>query len=318
MTNVSAFPARDHSPPTPPPIPDIPSRTILDYLAAFDLASQLTEPEKTQFISVCQAFKLNPFKREVHLAVYGEGSYRKVSIITGYETYLKRAERTGRLNGWSSRVEGEGDHMRAIVEIHRKDWQEPFQHEVYWPEAVQRTKAGAPTSFWARMPKFQLKKVCISQAFRLAFPDELGGLPYDASELPDAESVLTVATATAPLPRQAHDSPTPEPESPSSSSQDEAPATPVASSPEPEPAGIPSPITEPSRYPHRDRFLGEPPEALLARLESFLDDNYSCFTPRHRDWVFEKAKHSRDREGIVKMISYAEKCVRNTGSQASA
>ena len=34
------------------------------------------------------------------------------------------------------------------------------------------------------MPNFMLKKVAIAQGFRLAFPDELGGLPYLAEELP--------------------------------------------------------------------------------------------------------------------------------------
>lgn len=43
------------------------------------------------------------------------------------------------------------------------------------------------------MPCFQLKKVCISQAFRLCFPDERGGLPYDAAELPDAETIFVKA-----------------------------------------------------------------------------------------------------------------------------
>jgi len=310
MQNVSSFPVPNRE--LPPIVPDIPKQTILDFLKAFGLVSQLSEPEKLQFVEVAQAFKLNPFKREIHVAVFGEGEYRRLSIITGYEVYLKRAERTGKLDGWRAWVEGTGDAMKALVEIHRKDWSESFVHEVYWSEAVQRTKAGAPTSFWTKMPKFQLKKVCISQAFRLAFPDELGGLPYDASELPDAESVVP-PTTTAPI--SACPDTMPEPRS---SCEDEDLAAPVASSPEPEPVDLPSPITEPSRYPQRDRFPGEPPEALLAHLESFLDDNYSCFTPRHRDWVFEKAKHSHDREGIMKMISYAEKVVRNNGAVASA
>ena len=125
MQNVSSFPAPNREP--SPSVTDIPKQTILDYLTAFGLASQLTEPEKLQFIEIAQAFKLNPFKREIHVAVYGEGEYRRLSIITGYEVYLKRAERTGKLDGWKAWVEGEGDAMKALVEIHRKDWGEPFQ-----------------------------------------------------------------------------------------------------------------------------------------------------------------------------------------------
>ena len=33
------------------------------------------------------------------------------------------------------------------------------------------------------MPEFMIKKVCIGQGFRLAFPNELGGLPYLQEEL---------------------------------------------------------------------------------------------------------------------------------------
>ena len=96
MQNVSSFPAPNREP--SPFVPDIPKQMILDYLIAFGLASQLTEPEKLQFIEIAQAFKLNPFKREIHVAVYGEGEYRRLSIITGYEVYLKRAERPGKLD----------------------------------------------------------------------------------------------------------------------------------------------------------------------------------------------------------------------------
>jgi len=214
MSQVSAFPTPvREAPPSLQPT-EVKKQTILDYLTAFGLASQLTEPEKLQFVEVAQAFKLNPFKREIHVAVYGEGEYRRLSIITGYEVYLKRAERTGKLDGWKAWVEGEGDTMKAYVEIHRKDWSEPFQHEVYWREAVQKKRDGSVTSFWSKMPKFQLKKVAISQAFRLAFPDELGGLPYDASELPDDETVITPASGS-PVP-EAHSSaiPTPTPSKP--------------------------------------------------------------------------------------------------------
>ena len=134
MSAVSTFPGRDRSSSllTVQSIPDIPKQTVLDYLASIGLTAELTEAERTQFVSVCQAFGLNPFKREVYATVYGEGSYRRFSVIVGYETYLKRADRSGKLDGWSSRIEGSGDDMKAIVEIHRRDWSEPLVHEVYF------------------------------------------------------------------------------------------------------------------------------------------------------------------------------------------
>ena len=123
MSTVALSPARDHpaSSPTPSqPLPEIPAKTILDYLAATGMSPELTEAERNQFVSVCQAFGLNPWKREIYATVYGEGSYRRFSVITGYEVYLKRADRSGRLDGWSSHIEGFGNDMKAVVTIHRR------------------------------------------------------------------------------------------------------------------------------------------------------------------------------------------------------
>ncbi len=50
------------------------------------------------------------------------------------------------------------------------------------------------------MPKFQLKKVAISQGFRLACPSELGGMPYDPAEFPNAESAMLANTSETPHP----------------------------------------------------------------------------------------------------------------------
>jgi phage recombination protein Bet len=304
------------------PIPDISTKSILDYLDATGLSPELTEAERTQFVSVCQAFGLNPWKREVYATVYGEGSSRRFSVIVGYETYLKRAERTGRLDGWSSRIEGSGNDMKAIVEIHRRDWSQPLVHEVYFAEAVQKKKDGTPTSFWSKMPRFQLKKVAISQGMRLAFPDELGGLPYDASELPDAEA-LAAAPVLPPAPTEPK------------ATEKSAPATPIAVKPitigipatamaAPKPASPQSVATQKSEpvvirfLSHQDPYPEEDREALIKRLDTYLDDNAEAFTEKHTDWIMEKARKSQDREGVLKMLSYAQKVVKNTSVVADA
>jgi phage recombination protein Bet len=297
-------------------VPDIATATILDYLDAMGLAHELTEAELKQFVSTCQAYGLNPWKREVYATGYGEGSYRRFSVIVGYEVYLKRAERTGRLDGWSSRIEGSGPDMKAVVEIHRKDWSEPLIHEVYFVEAVQKKKDGSATSFWSKMPRFQLKKVCISQAFRLCFPDELGGFPYDASELPDAETL----TAVPPVPPQAP----PLEAAPCSEDRSKVPDTlPSASgtSTEAQPVtATPTAASQPTPrfFGYQDPYPEEPQSALYDRLTVYLDDNAEAFTDRHHDWIIAKAQASRDRHGVLKMLAYAEKVVRNASAVASA
>jgi phage recombination protein Bet len=162
---------------------------LIKYLDIAGVGIQLTRQEKENFIQIAMAYKLSPFKREIYCTTYGQGQYRKTSIITGYEVYIKRAERTGKLNGWGVEIKNAEtqDKMSAVITIYRKDWDRPFTHEVFFNEAAQKTKEGALNSIWAKMPRFMLRKVAIAQGFRLCFSDELGGMPYTADELPQGE-----------------------------------------------------------------------------------------------------------------------------------
>jgi phage recombination protein Bet len=146
---------------------------IQTFILGGDLSRKMTSTQKDLCIRTSLAFNLNPLKREVHFIPYN-GDIR---IVVGYEVYLKRAEKSGKLDGWKVDIEGAGSNMKAVVTIHRKDWQKPFTHEVFLLEARQ----GTP--LWMKMPRFMLKKVAIAQAFRLAFPEELGGLPYMPEEV---------------------------------------------------------------------------------------------------------------------------------------
>ena len=135
------------------------------------IAPNATDKELFMFMGIAKSYGLNPLKREIHFVKYGSAP---ASIIVGYEIYLKRAERTGKLDGWKCWIEGD----KAIIEIKRKDQSIPIKWE------VDRKEFDKQQSTWKAMPNFMLKKVAIAQGFRLAFPDELGGLPYLAEELP--------------------------------------------------------------------------------------------------------------------------------------
>lgn len=136
--------------------------------------AKCTDNQLAQFIDVCCAWKLDPTKKEVYAVPYGD----KFNVLIGYEVYIKRAEASGRLAGWKVWTEGSGNDLVAKIEIRRKDWQEPFVHEVYFAEYNQNTP------IWKSKPRTMIKKVAIAQGFRLAFPDVLGGMPYTADELP--------------------------------------------------------------------------------------------------------------------------------------
>lgn len=156
-----------------------------DYLRGMGM--NLPAKYANQFIDVCSVYKLNPIKRECYAVGYGDNW----NIITGYEVYIKRAERTGKLNGWECKIDGDGDNMRAILTINRKDWEKPFVHEVYYTEVVQKKRDGSVNAMWSKMPRFMTKKVAIAQGFRLCFADELGGMPYTSDEVPETEKDIT-------------------------------------------------------------------------------------------------------------------------------
>jgi phage recombination protein Bet len=161
------------------------AQKLTEYLTAMGLAKDLKESEKSQFLEIAQAYGLNPFKREIYVTKYGEN----FSIIVGFETYLKRAERSGLLQGWNVTTSGkiQDNSLKATITIYRKDWAHPFTHEVYYAEYVQKTRSGEVTKFWKDKPVTMTKKVAISQGFRMCFSDELGGMPYTADEIATEE-----------------------------------------------------------------------------------------------------------------------------------
>jgi len=166
---------------------------LISHLDALGLTSKLNEGEKNTFLQISKAFNLNPFKREIHISKYGDN----LSIITGYEVYIKRAERTGQLDGWNATTSGtvEANDLKATVTIYRKDRSHPFVWEALYSECVQKTREGKVTKFWEKAA-FMTKKVAISQGFRLCFSDELAGMPYTADEMPDQIHVTEEATYT--------------------------------------------------------------------------------------------------------------------------
>lgn len=157
------------------------------------IAPNATDKELYMFMGIAKSYNLNPFKREIHFIKYGSSPGQ---TVVGYETYIKRAEKTGFLDGWECTT----DEKKAYVTIYRKDRAKPFKWEVDFSEF------NTGQSTWKKMPKFMLKKVAIAQAFRLCFPEDLGGLPYmpeeitggTSEELPKEEEKLLDAEVVPP------------------------------------------------------------------------------------------------------------------------
>lgn len=180
---------------------EIDTAKLGEYLTVMGLATKLSETEKKQFIEIAMAYGLNPFKREIYCTKYGEKENATMSIIVGYETYIKRAERSGQLDGWGVVTEGnvKDNSLKAVITIHRKDRKYPFVHEVYYSEYVQKTKDGSVNKFWQKAFTM-IKKVATAQGFRLCFSDELGGMPYTDEEIQSIEVVETKITREEPTP----------------------------------------------------------------------------------------------------------------------
>ena len=173
---------------------------LMDYLKTMNKG--LTEQQTKQFLAVAGTFGLNPWKREVYAVTFkNKDGGTEMSIVTGYETYIKRAEMNPNYDGYEITWKGgfkpgkivkhsksgeweipailpDGE-VSCTCTVYRKDRNHPIAEEVFFDEYNQNN------SMWQSKPRTMLKKVAIVSAFRKAFPIDFGGMPYTSDELPD-------------------------------------------------------------------------------------------------------------------------------------
>ena len=156
----------------------ITTKLLSDYFAT--LTDKLTDVQRNQFAAVAQAFGLNPFKREIYATTYRNKDGQTVmSIVTGYEVYLKRAEMNPNYNGFETNFQVVNGEMGCTCKVYRKDRTMPVTSTVWMNEY------STGRSLWASKPRMMLEKVAIATAFRRAFPCDFGGMPYTTDELPE-------------------------------------------------------------------------------------------------------------------------------------
>ena len=156
----------------------ITSKLLSEYFAT--LTDKLTDVQRNQFAAVAQAFGLNPFKREIYATTYRNKDGQTVmSIVTGYEVYLKRAEMNPNYNGFETNFQVVNGEMGCTCKVYRKDRTMPVTSTVWMSEY------STGRSLWASKPRMMLEKVAIATAFRRAFPCDFGGMPYTTDELPE-------------------------------------------------------------------------------------------------------------------------------------
>lgn len=126
-----------------------------------------------------QVLGLNPLKKECYFVPFydKEKKTHKISIIVSYLEYLKRAQASGKLNGFNVSLGKDDYGVYSETTIYRKDWDKPFIWRTYLNEVKKNTR------IWDSMGIFMLRKVNLAQAFRIAFAEVISELPYTKEEL---------------------------------------------------------------------------------------------------------------------------------------
>ena len=176
-------------------IEQVKEEDIKKFIKAHGLDKKLGIDQQVIFIETCKTANLNPWKTEIYATVYSDRNTGKAQLktVTAYTVYLQRAEASGLLNGWDTKMVTEAADKRGekcVITIYRKDRERPFSHAVYMKEYV------GNGGLWKNKPVTMLTKVATSQGFRLCFPLQLASMPYTAEEMPESFSEHAVKPKT--------------------------------------------------------------------------------------------------------------------------
>ena len=173
-------------------------------------APGLSTEQREEFKRTARNFGLDPWKREIYAVTYpGKGGAgRQLSVVIGYEVFLKRANEFPQYDNYELEWRGsfarkverrqlpskfggqpyvkevatlvpkDGD-VECVIHVYRKDRSHAVTTSVCWSEFAQEN------AMWGGKPRIMLEKVAIARGHRLAFPNEFGGMPYISEELPD-------------------------------------------------------------------------------------------------------------------------------------
>jgi phage recombination protein Bet len=175
------------------------------------ICPKATDQEAYTFMQLCNIQGLNPFLKEAYLVKYGDEA---ATIITGKDTFTKRADRLPQYDGFKAGIIVTDNSNQATyregsfsvagekllggwAEVFRKDRAQSFRNEVSLAEYERRKKDGSLMSNWRTMPATMIRKVALVQSLREAFPDEFGGM-YSPEEMPVDASALPVYEAGRP------------------------------------------------------------------------------------------------------------------------
>lgn len=177
--------------------------TIRKYLVSGN--GSVSDEEIMMFMSLCRYQHLNPFLKEVYLVKYSNSS--PASIVTGKDTFTKRARRTKDYAGKKAGIIVQNPETGEITEregtfylpnekivggwakIFIKGYDEPEYVAVSFEEYAGRTKDGELNSNWRTRPGTMIRKCAVVAALRESFPDDFSGL-YAPEEMGAAGDIV--------------------------------------------------------------------------------------------------------------------------------
>lgn len=182
---------------------DLSPETVKAYIC-----DNLTPVEFNYFFSVCKAYELNPFLKDIYAIKFGN---QPATFVIDYKVMQQAADNNPTFDGLKVGIvyldkdgiakEREGAYMlpgETLVagwcDVFRKDRTHANRTYALYSENVKLTKEGSPNTNWTNKPVFMIVKVAKAQALRETFPNMFSNNTYVNEEFDESNIINAEAS----------------------------------------------------------------------------------------------------------------------------